>query len=558
MNEAEARQIISQLEDEHTERKLGSNRFDREKVSRYVTAIANELGGNLIIGVDDNGQIKGTAAFANKIQALKHDIFSNQNISKRLRVQIYEFNLDGKRVLIFKIPSRPPGEAIAYKGSYQMRSGESLVAMDFDTLSRISNELAPDFSAEVIKGVTLSDLSEEAVNLARTLWFQKTDNQSIQPMSAKELLKGLDLLDDNDGITRAAVILLGKPESVQKYAPNSELIWEYRKHSSTIPFNARIEFKQAFLLYYDTLWQTIDARNEVVHIQEGFTIRDLKAFGEDVIREAVLNAAAHRDYRDQSSVFIKQSSDSISIDSPGGFMSGVTPDNIITASNARNRRIAEVFQKLGLVERSGQGADKIFQQTISEGKGLPDYHKSDNYRVLLSVGAQIQDREFINYLRRVVDETNIILSVNEYVLLERIRQGIDTTQLNEYVSRLVSLKLIERVGRGRGAKLILSKRYYSTFGKKGEYTRRRGLDKPANLELILRHLKIHKKGFARELEQALPHTSRQTINRYLRELSDGGKIRMVGNPQSTRGKKPSYWELASDPPQTINNERAKN
>jgi len=546
MTEAKARQIIARLEDEHTERKLGSSRFDKEKILQYVAAIANETGGYLTLGVDDKGIARGTFAFRDKVPELKHYIYSCPSLSRRMRVEIDEIEIDGRRILFFQIPSRPRGEAIAYKGAYLMRSGESLVAMDFETLSRISSENMPDYSAQIVAGISLESLDPTAIQKARELWARKTNNNTIMEMSDRELLKGLELVDDMGQVTRAALILLCTPQTAQKFMPSSEIVWEYRRRSTEIQFRAREEYKQAFILYYDQLWQLINSRNEVAHIQEGFIIRDLNAFNEDVIREAVLNAVTHRDYQDQGSVYIRQSGESIVITSPGGFVPGVTPENIIEiSSRPRNRRIAEVFQKLGLVERSGQGADKIFQKTIAEGKGLPDYSHSSAYEVVLHIGAQVLDFEFLRYLERVINEGGVSLSVHDYVLLERVRQNIETPSTSTQVQKLIEWGLLERVGHGRATKLILSKRYYVAFGRRGEYTRRRGLDKFTNIELILKHLALHKKGYAKDLEQVLPHLSRPTINRYLKELSVDGKILMVGNPQSTRGKNRSYWELAS-------------
>lgn len=75
-----------------------------------------------------------------------------------------------------------------------------------------------------------------------------------------------------------------------------------------------------------------------------------------MIREAILNAVSHRDYRHAGSVFIKQYPTKIELVSPGGFPSGITPENIFWKQHPRNRRIAEVFARCGMVERSGQGS----------------------------------------------------------------------------------------------------------------------------------------------------------------------------------------------------------
>ena len=109
----------------------------------------------------------------------------------------------------------------------------------------------------------------------------------------------------------------------------------------------------------------------------------MPAFNEDVVREALLNAVAHREYSNGQSVFVRQFPNRLEIISPGGFSGGVTAENIITRQHQRNQCIAEAFQRCGLVERSGQGADLMFRTCIQEGKSHPDYSQSDSYRVML-------------------------------------------------------------------------------------------------------------------------------------------------------------------------------
>jgi ATP-dependent DNA helicase RecG len=90
-------------------------------------------------------------------------------------------------------------------------------------------------------------------------------------------------------------------------------------------------------------------------------------FNEKVVREAVLNAVAHRDYKSAGSIFVRQFPRKVEVQSPGGFPYGVSPENMLWKQHPRNRRIAEVFLKCGLVERSGQGANLMFKETICQG-----------------------------------------------------------------------------------------------------------------------------------------------------------------------------------------------
>lgn len=544
MTEEEARQIIGHLEDEHTERKTGGKDFNKDKLYCYISAFANEGGGHLAMGVDDKGNIVGTAAFKNTNE-LKHEVLTSVNLSRHLRIEIDEFRPDGKRVLIFTIPSRPQGEAVSYKGAYYMRAGESLETMNFDTILRIREELTNDYSAQVVEGVSFSDLDTAAIEKARELWLLKSQNSRIASMAPHEIVTGLELMDER-GVTLAGIILLGSEGTIRRYAPNNELVWEYRRNATDIEFTARKDYKSPFVRYVDNLWAQVDARNDVAHIREGFLIRDIPAFSEEVVREAVLNAIAHRDYQDPGSVYVRQSPEQLLVESPGGFVHGVTPENIIEiASRPRNRRIAEAFQKLGLVERSGQGADKIFLQTIAAGKGLPDYSSTTPYEVKLRVNAQIQDLDFIKYLEKISTETNIRLSAKDYVLLERVRQGaINSINDDEALQRLLDAGLLEKSRHGRYTRPILSKRFYTALNRRGEYTRHKGIDYETKKAIILKHLANYKKGYIEDIEEALSHSvKRQTLYYYLTKLRDAGEVEFVGNRYIGRGKNRGYWQL---------------
>ena len=136
-----------------------------------------------------------------------------------------------------------------------------------------------------------------------------------------------------------------------------------------------------FLPVLGKIGRLINLRNDLQHFQQGLFVWDIPTFNNRAVREALLNAVSHRDYRSGASVFIRQYPRRIEIVSPGGFPSGITPENILWQQNPRNRRIAEVLSKCGLVERAGQGFDLIFRECIRQSKPLPDFSRTDSHSV---------------------------------------------------------------------------------------------------------------------------------------------------------------------------------
>jgi len=236
------------------------------------------------------------------------------------------------------------------------------------------------------------------------------------------------------------------------------------------------------------------------------------------------------------SLFINASPQEFFVESPGGFPHGITPDNILEKTFWRNRCIAEVLEKAELVERAGQGMNDIFESTIREGKGTPNFLGSDAYSVVLRIPAQVKDKNFILFLEKAARDKQILLSFEEVYELEKIREkGI--TNDSEFRDKFINLALIEQVGRTRGAKYILSQQYYDYIGKPGMHTRLAGLSREEKKALILKHLKNKKKGVFSEFSDAFSGLKRNGISNLLSELKKEGKIRHQGSRRS------GYWEI---------------
>ena len=517
-------------EDEHLEFKEAKNHFDFEELVKYCAALANEGGGKMALGVTDRRprRVIGTEAFRDleKTRAALTDRL-------RLRIETEVFAHPDGRVVAFRVPSRPLGVPIAIRGAYWMRSGESLVAMTHDQIKRILDEAGPDFSAETCKEVHFNDLDPLAIGLFRSRFMQKSGNPGLANQTDEHLLHDTDLLVSGK-VTYAALILLGTSVALRRHLAQAEVIFEYRSSHAAIECQERTEYRQAFLSFHDSLWTAINRRNEVQHFQDGLFVWDVRTLSEDVVREAILNAVCHRDYRLAGSVFVKQYPRQIEVVSPGGFPPGITPTNIIERQFPRNRRLAEALSKCGLVERSGQGADKMFRTSIREGKPAPDFVGTDEHQVALALHGEIRDPSFVHFLEQVGKDTLASFAVSDFLVLDHVSRGEKLpVPLQGRVPALLARGVIERQGR----RLLLSRRYYTFVGRRGLYTRSRGLGREKQKALLLQHLENFGRATIREFEDALSELSRSQIHRLLQELRAEGQVRVAG------AKRGSAWEL---------------
>lgn len=491
----------------------------RRCILGYVTALCNEGGGWLVIGMDDKWphKVVGTKQNEGAIGELESNIYRDTLI----RPTIYELyeneHLKTGRVLVIAVPERPIGKLFRFEDVPLMRVGEELKPMSDEMIFGILQEQEPDFSSETCDALTIDDLDAEAIRILKQKYATKQKNPNFLTLSDHQVLSDLQLVK-NEKVTFAALILVGKADKLNEILPQASVILEYRKSESLVSYNNRQAYHEPFYKMIDLLWHDINLRNDKIDISENSYIFNIPYFNEEVIREAINNAIAHRDYRRTSETVIKQYPQKMIIMNAGGFPLGVSVENLLRVqSTPRNRLLADVLAKTGIVERSGQGVDKIFKNTLSEGKEAPDYSHSDSFRVELHLSADIKDKAFARFLeseqRDLPEEDR--LSVFDVIALDQIRQGHSQIVAKENIERLLIRNLIEKRGRTRGTYYILSKSYYELCGKEGEYSQKDDWDSNQVMSVIMPHLakfgKAKMKDFAKLLEGHLTRRQVRTI-----------------------------------------------
>ncbi len=543
MNETDLRKILSSDDEkEGLEFKSASNDYsvlggakkDKRCLYGYCVGIGNAGGGRIIFGVNNDRNIVGTKAFQN-FEEVKSQIYHHLGI----KIIIQEVNTKEGRVVIVDVPSRQRGSLFKFYEMYVTRVGEELVEMGQDEIRQILQENIEDFTAKYLDlGINVLDAG--AIRKMRQLYeSENSGNNSLKNLTDEQFLSDIGLLKGGK-INNAALILLGTESSLQDHLSNAEIIFEYRTTPSDIRYSDRLNLRNSLILSLDELWGKINSRNFIIPFTDGLIRREIQAFNENVVREAILNAVVHRDYEAPTSIFIKQDNLLIEIKNPGGFILDITPENVYKKSAWRNRRLAETLEKLGFVERSGQGADLIFEQTIKEGKGLPNYSESTPAEVVLKVSAIIKDKEFITYLEAITHETRINLSTDDLVFLERIKdrdiKGLRMLDMKKFLD----IGIVVKNGVGRGVKYLLAKQYYKDHDRLGEYTKLTGLGRTKIKEMIFNHIKDNGRGTAKEFKQAFSELSDKDINNILQEMRKEKKIIFVGKIRQ------GYWSLGND------------
>lgn len=483
----------------------------------------------MVIGMEDHHphQVVGTKQNENAIGELESNIYRDTGI----RPVIYELYEDETtrtgRVLVIEVPSRPTGKVFRFEDVPLMRVGEDLLPMDDKTFLSIIQEQEPDFSEQFCEEASFDDLDPDAIRVMKEKYAKKQGNPSFVSLDNQQALTDLKLIV-GERITNAAVLLVGKEAFINKMFPQAKVMLEYRHTEAQINFDNRMQFGQPFFILIDRLWDAINLRNGSIPVREDSYIFGIPFFNEDVIREVANNAFAHRSYLINSEIVVKQYPLKLIIINAGGFPKGVTIDNLLTTpSTPRNRLLADILGKTGIVERSGQGMDKIFLNTLSEGKPEPDYSESDEFNVTAILSANVKDKAFASYIRGIQQSLpeDQKLTVFDVIALCEVRDGKRVPANKQIAQKLEKKGFLEKQGKTNAIHYILPRRYYELAGDMESYSLAIDWDITQVWAVIKPFLQQHHKAKRADLNKIVGgHVSDKQMRRYLEELRDKGKI----------------------------------
>lgn len=304
-------------------------------------------------------------------------------------------------------------------------------------------------------------------------------------------------------------------------------------------YNARLDMKQPIITILDRLTEKIQNENKIENVQIGLFRLEVADFSEKVFQEALLNALSHRDYQQMGAVYVKHYPDKIVIENPGGFLDGITADNIITHPSApRNKLIAETLQSLKYVQRTGQGVDIIYKEMVSMGKPYPVYRVfSDS--VQLTIESAMEDPDFVRFIVKEQDSKQINLSLSQLMILRYIVENrkikfadvqkvaqISAEEARKCCAELMKFGLIEITGK----EYMLTARVYEAVKSDIEYTRDKTVQYIKAKDMITEYIKLQgyiNRSTVQELCGFTDQQARRTIEKMkeenIIEMSNGGR-----------------------------------
>ena len=345
-------------ETQRLEFKEGKNQYDTHKLCAYCVAIANEGGGQLILGIADQlpRPVVGTSAFPDL-----NDIAEKLFAWLGFRVDVNAvLHADG-RVVVFHIPSRPRGTAYHHQGKYLMRSGEETVPMSEDQLRKIFAEGQPDWLEEPSRSQIAA---QDVIQLLDTQTYFElrklpypTDRGGVLDRLCQDRLIDRSL-DGSFAIRRIGTLLLAKRlEDFPDVARKAARVVVYHGGSKIHTKLDQIGGK-GYAVGFQGLVQYVMAQLPQNEAIENAIRREHKLVPEIVIRELVANALIHQDFSlTGASVMIEVYESRIEISNPGTPI--VPVERFIDGYQSRNERLADLMRRMGICEEKSSGIDKV-------------------------------------------------------------------------------------------------------------------------------------------------------------------------------------------------------
>ena len=476
-------------ENEVVEFKKAENNFDFDDLGKYFSALSNEANLRdkgfawLVFGVHDKTrEILGTS-YKNSmksLQKLKQDLSQHTTDNNTFR-DIYELEVEGKRVLMFQIPAAPRGIPMAWQGHFYARRGESLAALDMNKYEEIRRQTVnEDWSKQIADGATIADLDEKAIMKAREGYKEHYPNQKkeVDSWSDEVFLNKAKITIDGK-ITHAAILLLGKPESLHFINHIGEIVWRLAGKD-----NVGQVFTIPFLLTTTEVMRKIRNYPFKLFPKNSFLPGEGMKYDSEVILEALHNSIAHQNYLENQRIIVIERENELEFRNCGGFFDG-TYEDYITGERIprkyRNQFLAQAMANIKMIDTEGFGIHKMFVSQKERWLPMPDYDKSDNDNVVLTLPGNVIDE---NYSLMLLENTNIDLTTA--VLLDKVQKGKPISE--NAVKMLRKEKLIE----GRKPHLYVSKFIANATDKQVEYTLKKGFNDAECQEWILKALNDHK------------------------------------------------------------------
>lgn len=539
---------IPMRESLEVEFKSDKRKLDNVAIIDAVVAFANTNGGEIYLGVENDGSITGLHKDHKDITRLAAFIANNTIPPISVRVEIIE---EEKPVLMIQVP-RSRSVVASTSGKIQRRriradgEPENVPMYPYEISTRLSELSLLDFSAQPVPGSSYADLDPLERERLRRIILAYNGEKSLLELPDDELDKALQLvvtLGDQLVPTYTGILLIGKSNKLRELMPTAESAYQMLRGTEV---TTNESFYRPLLSTIEQMIEFVNVRNQEQELEVGMFRISIPEFDKRAVREAIVNAFAHRDYTRLGRVLVQIDSDGLTVSNPGGFVEGVTYSNILTVEpHGRNPLLADALKRVGLAERTGRGVDRIYEGSLRYGRECPDYSGSTAAYVRLFIPRGMPDRRIVTMIADYQQKTGEQMPLNSLLLLNLLKQGRRMTteaiskglnlpegKVRAIAERLAEAGLLEAIGNGRGRTYILSSKLYRD---PAEYVRQTDIDQLRHRELVMKLAQTQEVISRKDVIDLLRISGPQAY-RLLQKLVDDNELVREGNTSAARYK----------------------
>ena len=521
---------------------------EKDDVISYVSAIANMEGGFLVVGVHDKTlEIVGTDTYNyDRQKAILRLTDRCANLSSEgLDIIEYITSDTQRKVWVIRIPKHLPKRPVYAHDKAWQRIEDSLVELTLERLNSILDEplfTGSDWSAEIVPNATIDDLDEVAIAKARVM-FKKVHSripaEEVNAWSVEEFLSNAGVMIDG-GITRAAIILLGKPVSVFKLRPAVvRVTWSLRDEKQDVVDYEH--FTVPFILTVDQILAKV--RNLTMREMPGGTLFPdvMQQYDDYSMREILHNCIAHQDYTLQERINLVENPGFLYYVNGGSFIPGTVQKALATHGpqrHYRNECLCNAMVNFNMIDIVGRGIRKIFNQQWERRFPMPDYEiDAAKKEVAVRLYGNAINEKYTKLLKDNKD-----LSLEDCILLDAVQKGHRLSESD--AKNLLERGLVE----GEYPDLTISLSIARQTKQLPEYTKVKGLERDKIKQMALQFIQnageegTKLDAILEYIKDVLPSTKsleqkRRLLRHILEEMKNENMIQINGRTWFENGYK---------------------
>lgn len=346
---------------------------DEALLAETLVAFANADGGTIIIGLDEGGRNVGRV-YPDEVEVALRA--AAQACRPPVEARWHQAAADNGMVFAIVVPRSPELHSLE-DGRVLIRAGAENRPLSGDQVRQLAaTKSVGDFESEMVPGAHREDLDEEVIAEFKGKWEERQHREWTR--SVEDLLFHVGALDEEGRPTVAGVLLFAR--NPQAFLPQSGLT--FVKFIGTLPrgkagqpgYGRREEIGGPLARIVQRAWEVVGEEMCVGAVVTGLEREEYTEYPMMAVREALVNAIAHRDYRlGGRRIEVRMFTDRMEITSPGGLPGFITVDNIVEEHFSRNPRIVAALYQWGYIEELGLGVDLMIEEMVRAGHPPPKF-----------------------------------------------------------------------------------------------------------------------------------------------------------------------------------------